>query len=81
MQIEVAKRFEALVLGFRVKNALTLGNGKCACVLCRKMFRSTEYLDLHFDRAHPQELRELQNRAEQDIASRMRKLQGDHSDS
>jgi hypothetical protein len=78
---EVERRFDTLVVAFRVKNTLELNGGKYACLPCRKIFRSAEYLNLHFDRAHPQELQELKVRAQQEAAARIWKLSVEQSES
>jgi hypothetical protein len=53
----------ALLLRFRARNTLELKDGKCACVSCRKLFRSIEFLSLHFEKMHALEILALKQRA------------------
>jgi hypothetical protein len=55
-------RWDEALLEFRIRHTLDLGNGKCACTGCRKLFRSKEFLNMHFDRMHALELLALKQR-------------------
>jgi hypothetical protein len=57
-------RFRELLLSFRIRNTLELDNGKCACLSCRTLFRSIEYLNMHFERCHALELQALKKRSQ-----------------
>lgn len=63
------KRYRAFLLSFRIANTLELTNGRCACISCQKLFRSVEYLNMHFERAHALELQELEHRSKTETGS------------
>jgi hypothetical protein len=57
-------RYRDLLLSFRIKNTLKLDGGKCACLPCRKLFRSLDFLNLHFKRSHALELHALKQQGQ-----------------
>ena len=67
-------RYRALLLSFRINNTLELSNGRCACISCQKLFRSMEYLNMHFENHHALELQELQQRSRHEVASKQDNL-------
>lgn len=83
MSEEQEKRYRALLLSFRITNTLELSDGRCACISCQKLFRSMEYLNMHFERMHALELQELEHRSKADTAQdlfipRHKKLSSKH---
>lgn len=67
-------RYRALLLSFRINNTLELSNGRCACISCQKLFRSIEYLYLHFENHHALELQKLQQRSKHEVESKQENL-------
>lgn len=65
---DVHEEYKKLRFRFRVNNTLELSNGRCACISCQKLFRSSEYLNTHFEKHHALELQKLKQEAEK-IAS------------
>jgi hypothetical protein len=63
-------RYRDLLLSFRIKNTLRLDGGRCACLLCRKLFRSIDFLNLHFERSHALELQALKQQSQADPSLR-----------
>lgn len=60
----VEQRFRTLMIRFRINHTMELDGGRCACVTCKKLFRTMEYLNMHFERKHAIELQELRKRAQ-----------------
>jgi hypothetical protein len=52
---------------FGIQRTVELENGKCACIECRKLFRSKEFLNLHFDRMHSLEILALKQQMERKV--------------
>jgi hypothetical protein len=63
-------RYRNLLFSFRIKNTLKLEDGKCACLSCRKLFRSVDFLILHFERSHALELQALKQQSQAEPPSR-----------
>ena len=57
------RKYQELLSNFRNKNTIKLKEGKCACRICHKLFRSLEYLRLHFINSHSSELKQLEEQA------------------
>lgn len=78
MEGEILRRYNTLLMEFKIQHTLELKSGKCACVKCQKLFRSMEYLRLHFEREHSAELKELENKAKElaegDLSYRKRRF-------
>lgn len=66
MNPAVWEKYQELLSEFIVKNTLELKEGKCACKICKKLFRSSEYLRLHFSNSHSKELKQLEEIAKND---------------
>ncbi|KAK8893415.1 hypothetical protein M9Y10_021835 [Tritrichomonas musculus] len=67
-------RYRELLLSFRITNTLELGDGRCACISCQKLFRSIEYLYLHFENHHALELQKLLQRSKHEVTSKQENL-------
>lgn len=74
LEEEANNRYRALLLSFRINNTLELSNGRCACISCQKLFRSIEYLNLHFENHHALELQQLQQRSKHEVESKQENL-------
>ena len=66
-EIAIEKRFHDLEMSFFIQNSLLLKNGHCACISCQKQFLNAEFLQIHFNKVHQQQIQALHEKAEVDI--------------
>ena len=60
MDYEEKRRYNELLMKYKARNTLELKDGKCACVKCKKLFRSYDFLNIHFNTKHAADLKNLE---------------------
>ena len=57
------KKYRELLIIYKLENSIELPNGKCICKKCKKLFRTSEFLKIHFDSIHFLDLKEIEKKS------------------